>query len=170
MAGRGSLLLRVLQPSWLVSPPYFSFLPFHSEFLSHVLITYEAIMAYFVMHDFPSTAKFLTTSEKGEVIRRLEQDQSVLSEEFKWQFVIDALKDWKIHIQMVIFFGIFTSVYSVSIFLPTIIKGLGYTNEIAQLLSAPPYIVACICTLLTGYWSDKNGRRGGYIMVACTIA
>lgn len=122
------------------------------------------------MHDYPSTARFLTAPEKEEVLRRLQQDQSVLSDQFKRQFIVDALKDWKVYINMLIFCGIFTSVYSVSIFLPTIIKGLGYTNEIAQLLSAPPYILACLCTLFVGYWSDKKGHRGFFIMLFSAIA
>lgn len=126
-------------------------------------------MAYFVMHDYPSTAKFLTPLEKVEIARRLKQDQTVLSDQIKRQFIIDALKDWKIYIQMIIFFGIVTPVYSVSIFLPTIIKSLGHANEIAQLMSAPPYIAACLCTLISGYYSDKQGRRGIYIITFCVI-
>lgn len=121
------------------------------------------------MHDYPSTAKFLTAPEREEVVRRLKEDQPILSDQFKRQFIIDALKDWKIYIQMVIFFGILTPLYSVSIFLPTIVKGLGYTNEIAQLMSAPPYFVACMCTLFAGYWSDKQGHRGVYIVFFCII-
>ncbi|KAK2593704.1 hypothetical protein QQS21_008612 [Conoideocrella luteorostrata] len=139
--------------------------PQHHQFLTLT----AAVTAYFIMNDYPSTAKFLTEPEKAEVVRRLAQDQSVLSHQFKRQFIWDALKDWKIYIQMVIFFGILTPLYSVSIFLPTIIKSLGYTNEIAQLMSAPPYIAACLCTVGAGYWSDKQGHRGVYIVLFCAI-
>lgn len=128
-----------------------------------------AIAAYFILHDYPTTAKFLEPSEKDELVRRLKQDQSVLSDEFKKKFIIDALKDWKIYVQMVIFFAILTPLYSVSIFLPTIIKSLGYANEIAQLMSAPPYMAACLCTLFAGYYSDKKGHRGIYILFFCAI-
>ncbi|OAQ59459.1 high-affinity nicotinic acid transporter [Pochonia chlamydosporia 170] len=128
-----------------------------------------AIMAYFVLHDYPSTAKFLAPDEKAEVVRRLKQDQPVLSDQFKRQFIIDALKEWKIYVQMIIFFSLVTPLYSVSIFLPTIIKSLGYANENAQLMSAPPYIAACLCTLFAGYWSDKQGHRGVYIVFFCAI-
>ncbi|KAK3175687.1 hypothetical protein K4F52_010070 [Lecanicillium sp. MT-2017a] len=123
-----------------------------------------AIIAYIVMHDYPDTAKFLTQPERKEVVRRLTQDRSALSNEFKMKFVKDALKDWKIWVHMVITIGIYTPLYSISVFLPTIVKGLGYTNEMAQLMSVPPYAVACIFTLGGGFLADRQRKRGVYMI------
>lgn len=53
------------------------------------------------MNDYPATAKFLTTAEKEEVTRRLEQDRSALADEFDMAYFWDALKDWKIWVHMV---------------------------------------------------------------------
>lgn len=116
------------------------------------------------MHDYPDTAKFLTQPERKEVVRRLTQDRSALSNEFKMKFVKDALKDWKIWVHMVITIGIYTPLYSISVFLPTIVKGLGYTNEMAQLMSVPPYAVACIFTLGGGFLADRQRKRGVYMI------
>ncbi|KAM5350453.1 hypothetical protein ACJ41O_006958 [Fusarium nematophilum] len=129
-----------------------------------------AVMAFFVMYDYPDTAKFLSDNERKEVVRRLEEDRSVLSDEFKWQFMRDALKDWKIWVHMVITIGIYTPLYSISIFLPTIVKGLDYTNEKAQLMTVPPYVVACIFTIGGGFAADKHGQRGIYMIFFCIIA
>lgn len=57
-------------------------------------------------------------------------------------------------------FRTFTAVYSFSLFLPTIIKDLGYTNETAQLMTVPPYVVACFFCLAGGYLSDQVQSRG----------
>ncbi|GKU02214.1 major facilitator superfamily transporter [Fusarium langsethiae] len=129
-----------------------------------------AVMAFFVMHDYPDTAKFLNDSERREVLRRLEEDRSVLSDAFDFKFAKDALKDWKIWVHMLITIGIYTPLYSISIFLPTIVKGLGYTNEVAQLMSVPPYVVACLFTIGGGFAADKHGQRGLYMIGFCIVA
>ena len=122
------------------------------------------------MNDYPGTAKFLTTEEKTEITRRLEQDRSGLADEFDLKYLFHALKDWKIYVHMFITIGIYTPLYSFSLFLPTIVKTLGYTNNQAQLMSVPPYVVACICCILGGYFADRLQTRGifmiGFTMLA----
>lgn len=127
-------------------------------------------MAFFVMHDYPDTAKFLNDAERKEVVRRLEEDRSVLSDEFHWKFMKDAFKDWKIYVHMFITIGIYIGLYSISIFLPTIVASLGYTNEHAQLMTVPPYVVACLCTVTGGFLADRHGQRGIYMIFFCVIA
>ena len=105
------------------------------------------------MHDYPSTAKFLTSEEKKEVTYRLTQDRSSLADEYDTKYMFHALKDWKIWVHMFITIGIYTPLYSISLFMPTIVRGkvelstrvqsyvadaragLGYTNETAQLMT-----------------------------------
>lgn len=55
--------------------------------------------------------------------------------------------------------------YSISLFLPTIIKDLGYRNNVAQLMSAPPYVVACFMTITVSYVADKTKMRGPFILL-----
>jgi cyanate permease len=131
---------------------------------------YIAILAYWIMYDYPDSAKFLNAEEKQEIVRRLEEDRSVLSDQFDIKFMWDAFKDWKIYIHMLITIGIYTPLYSISVFMPTIVRGLGYTNEIAQLMTVPPYIVACLFTIGGGWAADKHGQRGVYMMGFCLVA
>jgi MFS family permease len=129
-----------------------------------------ACFAYWAMYDYPDTAKFLSVAEKAEVVRRLEEDRSVLSDKFDTKFMWEAFKDWKIWVHMFITIGIYTPLYSISVFLPTIIKELGYTNEKAQLMSVPPYVVACVFTVGGGFAADKHGQRGIYMIFFCIVA
>lgn len=122
------------------------------------------------MYDYPDTAKFLNSEEKQEIVRRLEEDRSVLSDEFDLKYMWDAFKDWKIYVHMFITIGIYTPLYSISVFMPTIVRGLGYTDEIAQLMTVPPYAVACLCTVGGGWAADKHGQRGIYMMFFCLVA
>ena len=83
-----------------------------------------AVTAFFIMHDYPSTAKFLTAEEKIEVTARLTQDRSSLADEYNSKYMLQALKDWKIWVHMFITIGIYTPLYSVSLFMPTIVRGM----------------------------------------------
>ena len=124
---------------------------------------HTAISAFFLMHDYPDTAKFLTKEEKIEVQRRLEADRSS-AEGFEIKYLWDALKDWRVWLHMFITLGIFTPLYSFSLFLPTIVKTLGYTDNTAQLMTVPPYVVACILCISGGYIADRHGQRGIYMI------
>lgn len=65
-------------------------------FILEGIVTFiVAIWAYFQIHDFPDTAKFLTEEERLEVHRRLREDRSGLAEEWHMKYVIQALTDWR---------------------------------------------------------------------------
>jgi len=132
--------------------------------LEGLLTFFVAIVAFFYMNDYPQTAKFLNDAEKKEISRRLEEDRSSLADEYGTKYFFDALKDWKIYVHMFITIGIYTPLYSFSLFLPTIVKTLGYTNNQAQLMSVPPYIVACFCCITGGYFADRFRTRGVFMI------
>merc|ERR1711939_352393 len=121
-------------------------------------------VAFLVMNDYPSTAKFLTPAEREEVSRRLEHDRSSLADEYHMKYFWHAVKDWKIWVHMFITIGIYTPLYSISLFMPTIVKTLGYTNEKAQLMTVPPYIVACFCCITGGFAADRLKTRGVFMI------
>jgi predicted MFS family arabinose efflux permease len=86
------------------------------------------------------------------------------------KYVRDALLDWKIWVHMIITIGVYTPLYSVSLFTPTIISNLGYSRTKSQLMSVPPYFVACIVTMTIGYVADKKRTRGPFMLVFCIVA
>src|SRR5271154_3273420 len=61
---------------------------------------------------------------------------------------------------MTIYMGCDGALYALSLFLPTIIKQLGYTSTKAQLLSVPPYAVAAVVTVTIGFIADRTRQRG----------
>lgn len=66
---------------------------------------------------------------------------------------------------MFITIGIYTPLYSFSLFLPTIVAGLGtYDANTAQLMTVPPYVAACLCCITAGILSDRWGQRGVFII------
>jgi hypothetical protein len=65
------------------------------------------------------SAKFMTEEERTEVERRLKHDRNSLADHFDLKFAKDAARDWKIYVHMLITIGIYTPLYSISLFLPT---------------------------------------------------
>ncbi|CAN8100244.1 unnamed protein product [Discula destructiva] len=138
--------------------------------LEGILTFLVAVAAFWIMYDYADTASFLSVAEKKEVKNRLKLDRSSLADEFDMKYFWNALKDWKIWVHMFITIGIYTSLYSYALFVPTIVAGLGYTNTTANLMTVPPYIVACFFCIGAGYAADKVKQRGLFIIGFCCIA
>ncbi|KFY75270.1 hypothetical protein V499_04731 [Pseudogymnoascus sp. VKM F-103] len=135
--------------------------------LEGLLTVVVAIAAFFLLHDFPETASFLTPEERAWAAHRLKYQGSNRSDrmvaeddKFKWKYVIQAMTDWQLYLGILMYWGIVCPLYGISLFLPTIISQLGYTATIAQLLTIPIYITAAVVTLVVCYFSDKAAKAG----------
>lgn len=111
-----------------------------------------------------TSAEFLTPKEREEVERRLCADHGHLSNDFDMKYVWQAITDWKIYIFMLICMAGFCPIYSFALFLPTIIKQMGYTSNEAQLMSVPPYVCACFFTIAASWYADRVRKRGIFLM------
>lgn len=65
--------------------------------------------------------------------------------------------------------GIVCPLYGISLFLPTIIRGLGYRSSTAQLLTVPIYITASVLAIAVAWWSDRVGKRYPFILTCLCI-
>jgi sugar phosphate permease len=135
--------------------------------LEGVVTIVIGIISFWVVQDFPDEAKFLSIDDRRRVIRRLKEDKqsSAEHEEFKMEYFWASIKDWKTYTGMIIYMGADGALYAFSLFVPTIIKDLGYTSTKAQLLSVPPYAVAAVLTITVGFVADRTRQRG-----LCNIA
>jgi MFS family permease len=62
------------------------------------------------------------------------------------------------------------SVQSISLFMPTILKDMGYSAIQSQLHSVPPYITACAVSILVAWVSDRTRQRGVYLAAFACLA
>jgi len=83
--------------------------------------------SFWMLHDYPDTAKFLTPAEKQFMHDRLALDSDGCSQEFKYKFALDAFKDWKVWAFALMFQGALMPLYCFSLFSPTLTANLGYT-------------------------------------------
>lgn len=88
--------------------------------LEGIATVVAAIAAFFLLHDFPETAKFLTEEERAFVVFRLKyQGQSAKldgaggrgahvaqADEFQWKYVRQAFLDWQIWVNIFVYWGV----------------------------------------------------------------
>ncbi|KAK3329898.1 major facilitator superfamily domain-containing protein [Apodospora peruviana] len=132
--------------------------------LEGLLTIVIGIISFWMVHDFPDEARFLSDDDRTRVIRRLKFDKqaSANHESFHMSFLWDALKDWKMWLGMAIYMGCDMPLYAFSLFLPTIINDLGWNTSVvrSQLMSVPPYACAAILTVVVGFVADRTRSRG----------
>ncbi|OQE69716.1 hypothetical protein PENNAL_c0129G06796 [Penicillium nalgiovense] len=140
--------------------------------LEGLLTVVCAVLAFFVIWDEPSTATFLSDREKAIIIDLLADSRASSSEgqleeksAFDWKQFLAAVLDWQTWMHAISYWGAAVAVYALSLFLPTIIKGLGYSSAIAQLLTIPVYAAASIACIAVGYFSDRMGQRSLFTLV-----
>ncbi|KAF9243452.1 MFS general substrate transporter, partial [Melanogaster broomeanus] len=135
-----------------------------------------ALIAYFVMVDYPSTARFLTAEERSTMtsliinglcvctVRRAAHDQ----EQGAVPQIIAAFTDWQVWALSVVQFSVAAPAFGLAYFLP-----FGYSTSISQLLTIPPYLLASTlsATQVTfAHFSDKARLRSPFIFAGQSIA
>jgi hypothetical protein len=145
-------------------------------FAGAITVLFGILTLFFLPHT-PSDAMFLSTEEREAAVTRLQFKNhnstatgDVRQEEFSWFWIRRAVLNWNTVLLSMVAFSIITPIYSFSLFLPTIIKSLGYTSIKAQLFTVPPNLLAFFTVLLVGHLSDKYRMRGPFLLVGCTLA
>lgn len=129
-----------------------------------------ALLAFRFLNDYPETARFLTENERWFVIQALREDLNGQATYFSKRFVWQALTDWRAYSLALIHMCTLVPLYSIALFLPTIIHDLGYSAARAQLLTVPPFVCSCITTIIAGIYSDKLNARGPFILLADVVS
>jgi MFS family permease len=130
-----------------------------------------SIVSYYVVPSWPAKARHFTAREKAVIQHRLQFDSDAFeSQQFEWSEVARAFKSPQVYGYAFLFHGFAFALYTLSLFLPTIILDLGYQSWEAQLLSVPPYVSAFIATMTTAWVSNKLQSRAPFIIGAGFLA
>ncbi|SMQ48705.1 unnamed protein product [Zymoseptoria tritici ST99CH_3D7] len=139
--------------------------------LEGLLTIVFAVAAYWFIADWPSKATFISEDERSYINARLKNDSDATQNEgFTWDNVWLAFKDPKVWLYNAVFHTLSLPLYTLSLFLPSIIKALGYKAWEAQLLTVPPYALATILTVVYAVVSEKYHIRAPFIIFSSTIA
>jgi MFS family permease len=133
-----------------------------------------AVLVHFALPKSLSTAKFLTPKQRLWAMKRLQepslgkgqaseyQPNNEDEEEFSWAEVRRGLFNLSTWLSASAYFSLLAGIYSLSLFLPTIIASMHIaksTNQV-QLYSVIPYAVATPLTVGITFLSDRWNLRG----------
>ena len=90
-------------------------------------------------------------------------------EPFEWKGVGAAFLDSKCWLYGLILHTLDLPQYTIALFLPSIIKDMGFSAAQAQLLTVPPYALAFITTITTAILCQRYGYRAPFIIIPAAI-
>jgi len=136
------------------------------------ITAFVAIIAVFLIADFPEQCRFLNADEKMLL-------HKILAEDGQKEACMDTLNkkaykrifsDWKIWLASLVYLGVGLPGYSLVFFMPTILFEFGWKAQEAQVHSIPVYAVTAVAMLLVAYLSDRYKHRYGFIILGCVLA
>lgn len=123
-----------------------------------------SIVAIFILPDFPATTTWLTEQERELALWRLKIDAAGESDwtEGKEQPLVDGFKmvvkdplNW---VLVIVVYGA-ASAIAINSFFPTIVAALGKGKIETLLLTAPPYLLACLVCIGVSWNADRTKER-----------
>ncbi|OMJ20723.1 putative transporter [Smittium culicis] len=134
-----------------------NFKPFETIFLLEGAFTLlVGLCTYFIMHDYPDTAKFFTEEERELATRRISASMGLASaSKVSKKQTLVAFKDWKVYVFGTIGYGINNCLYIIQLYGPNIIKTMGYSNSTATFMSGIPFAFGFVGVLIGVYYVNK---------------
>jgi len=138
-----------------------------------------AVWAWSFIPDGPGTIRWLTPRQRKVAILRLRQEKENDEDDeyapkkpnsINLTEVFQTLKDPKCYLTAFMFFSCNVAFGSIPVFLPTIVRDMGFESITAQALTAPPYLVAFFVVIATAYFSDRLQTRSTFIVAHALLA
>jgi ACS family tartrate transporter-like MFS transporter len=114
----------------------------------------------------PQAAKWLTAEEKQIIAARLAADRATDTALGTVHGFWEMLKDKRVWILMIPDFGIVIGLYALGLWMPQMIKDIGYSSIETGWLVALAYFTAIVAMVLLGLSSDRRGERVGHVAFA----
>ncbi|MDG6927457.1 MAG: MFS transporter [Nitrososphaerota archaeon] len=125
-----------------------------------IISLFMALVAWIFITDNPLKAKWLTKEQKNVLIDALDKEKEKKEEKFGKYSVGTALKSLDVWNLLFIYFAAMLGSYGVTMWTPTIIKGLSHvTAASSAFLTTIPYIFMVIGMLIWGISSDRRKER-----------
>jgi MFS transporter, ACS family, tartrate transporter len=121
-------------------------------------IVFGAITVFYLT-DWPREARWLPPEEREWIIAELEQEAQAKKATRSYK-ILEALRQPTVIQLTLIYFFAVSSIYSLSIWLPTFLKRTsGMSNLAVTMLSIIPYVAVLLAMLFNGWHSDRTNER-----------
>jgi len=118
------------------------------------------LVAYAFLTDRPEEAHWLPAEEQSWLLANLQHEREEITAGSKARSTVDLSTVVHILMLAMVYFGLNTVSYGVSLWLPKLIHSLsGMSNFRIGLLSAIPYVAAALSMVAVGLHSDRSGER-----------
>ncbi|KAI1922058.1 hypothetical protein LOZ65_003563 [Ophidiomyces ophidiicola] len=143
------------------------------EIVEGALTLVIAIISWFYVPAFPHDAQkdgFLNEQEAKLVQDRIDRDrQDASPDSLTMEKVIRCLCDVKIWMFSLMLTSTAVPIFGLYYFSPVIIKGMGYSASVANLLTTGPYCFAVASAYFFSWLGDKWHIRGPFIVIQAII-
>jgi len=121
------------------------------------------IVTWFYLDDAPASARWLTAEQRSYLQQTLARDeQHSAIRDHNWRVALTSRRVWTLSLLWLLqAFG----TIGITLFLPMIVKAVAAerSNLTVSLLSAVPFLFACIFMYLNGRHSDRTGERARHL-------
>ncbi len=125
---------------------------------------------FFVLADRPETARWLNAGQKQWLLQTLENEEAE-SQGGKTISVFSAFAMTRVWLLAFVYFGLNTTSYGISLWLPTVFKQASNFGILALgFLTTIPYLLGVVTMILNGFHSDKTGERFWHTAIPAFIA
>jgi MFS family permease len=138
-------------------------------FFEGLVSVLAAFVGFLILPNSPMATPFLTDRERQIAIERMHREyRESTTERIKLHHVKKAIFSVHGTLCAFMFFFLNVALQSFSVFLPTILRDLGYTALQAQLRSVAPYVAACALAIGIAWLSDRAKMRGPFVL-GCSV-
>jgi ACS family tartrate transporter-like MFS transporter len=124
---------------------------------------------YWVLSDSPKEASWLKGEERAWLLERLAREQQAepaLQKSSFWEVLVSP----RIWMLSLVYFGVSTTMYGVTLWLPSVIRSLsGLSYLMTGLASALPFLVTAVVMVLVGMHSDRTGERRWHTAIPALV-
>lgn len=118
--------------------------------------------------DRPTDATWLPEDSRVWLMRRIAAEEQVRTSAQPLS-IGQALVNGRVLALSLVYFGVVASLYGLSFFLPQIVKQFGVSTQQNSFISAVPFVIGVIATLVWGRLSDSTGNRKGLTATALLL-
>jgi ACS family tartrate transporter-like MFS transporter len=127
------------------------------------------VAVFWVLSESPREAGWLKGEERAWLLERLALEQgaeSSLRKENLWAVLVSP----RIWMLSLVYFGVSTTMYGVTLWLPSVIRSLsGLSYFLTGIVSALPFVVTAVAMVLVGMSSDRTGERRWHTAVPALV-
>jgi MFS transporter, ACS family, tartrate transporter len=118
--------------------------------------------------DRPRDATWLRPEQREWLETRLARERAQRESIHRFELG-ETLRNARVWLLTLVYFGQNVSNYGLLIFLPQIVKAFGVTTAMTGVISAIPFLFAAFAMIYWGYHSDLTGERIKHVAAACFL-